>query len=73
MMFGKRPNAPEELRSLPDEALCHEATAGNHDAFLVLFDRYCEDVFRLAYSVLRNKAGLKIWYRAFFLKCTQPC
>ena len=68
MMFGKRPNAPEELRSLPDEALCHEATAGNHDAFLVLFDRYCEDVFRLAYSVLRNKAEAEDLVQGLFLE-----
>ena len=31
MMFGKRPNAPEQFRSLPDEALCREAAAGNRD------------------------------------------
>ncbi len=68
MMFGKRPNAPEQLRSLPDEALCHEATAGNHDAFLVLFDRYCEDVFRLAYSVLRNKAEAEDLVQGLFLE-----
>jgi len=68
MMFGKRPNAPEQFRSLPDEVLCREATAGNHDAFLVLFDRYCEDVFRLAYSVLRNKAEAEDLVQGLFLE-----
>src|SRR6266478_6675456 len=68
IMFGKRPNAPEQLRSLPDEALCREAAAGNHDAFLVLFDRYCEDVFRLAYSVLRNKAEAEDLVQGLFLE-----
>jgi RNA polymerase sigma-70 factor (ECF subfamily) len=68
MMFGKRPNAPEQLRSLPDEALCREAAAGSHDAFLVLFDRYCEDVFRLAFSVLRNKAEAEDLVQILFLE-----
>ena len=68
IMFGKRPNAPEQLRSLSDEALCREATGGNHDAFLVLFDRYCEDVFRLAYSVLRNKAEAEDLVQGLFLE-----
>jgi Sigma-70 region 2 len=67
-MFGKRPNAPEQLRSLPDEVLCCEATGGNHDAFLVLFDRYCKDVFRLAYSVLRNKAEAEDLVQGLFLE-----
>src|SRR6266480_3275837 len=68
MIFGKRSNAPERLRSLPDESLCREATAGNHDAFLVLFDRYCEDVFHLAYSVLRNKAEAEDLVQGLFLE-----
>src|SRR5258708_11489889 len=68
IMFGKRPNAPEQLRSLPDEVLCRDATCGNHDAFLVLFDRYCEDVFRLAYSVLRNKAEAEDLVQGLFLE-----
>jgi len=68
MIFGKRSNAPERLHSLPDEALCRDATAGNHDAFLVLFDRYCEDVFRLAYSVLRNKAEAEDLVQGLFLE-----
>src|SRR5467141_1335697 len=68
IMFGKRPNAPEQLRSLSDEVLCREATGGNHDAFLVLFDRYCEDVFRLAYSVLRIKAEAEDLVQGLFLE-----
>src|SRR6266446_1288282 len=68
MMFGKRPNAPERFRSLPDEALCREVAAGSHDAFLVLFDRYCDDVFRLAVSVLRNKAEAEDLVQGLFLE-----
>src|SRR6267378_6052080 len=68
IMFGKRPNAPEQLRSQSDEDLCREAAAGNHDAFLVLFDRYCEDVFRLAFSVLRNKAEAEDLVQTLFLE-----
>src|SRR5260370_21457212 len=68
MICGKRSNAPEQLRCLPDEVLCREAAAGNHDAFLVLFERYCEDVFHLAFSVLRNKAEAEDLVQTLFLE-----
>jgi RNA polymerase sigma-70 factor (ECF subfamily) len=67
-MFGKRPNAPEQPRSLPDEGLCREVAKGNHEAFLVLFDRYWQDVFRLAYSVLRNTAEAEDLVQGLFLE-----
>ena len=68
MIFWKRLHAPDQLRSLPDEELCREVAKGNHVAFLVLFDRYWQDVFRLAYSVLRNKAEAEDLVQSLFLE-----
>jgi RNA polymerase sigma-70 factor (ECF subfamily) len=68
MIFWKRLHAPEQLWSLPDESLCREVIKGNHDAFLVLFDRYWQDVFRLASSVLRNAAEAEDLVQALFLE-----
>src|SRR6266850_3890126 len=68
MIFWKRPHGPEQLRSHSDEALCREVVKGNHDAFLTLFDRYWQDVFRLAYSVLRNKAEAEDLVQGLFLE-----
>src|SRR5258707_122567 len=68
MIFWKRPHGPEQLRSHSDEGLCREVAQGNHDAFLTLFDRYWQDVFRLAYSVLRNKAEAEDLVQGLFLE-----
>ena len=68
MIFWKRLHAPDQLCSLPDEELCGEVGKGNHVAFLVLFDRYWQDVFRLAYSVLRNKAEAEDLVQSLFLE-----
>lgn len=68
MTFWRRFPAPEHLRSLTDEALCREVVKGNHEAFLVLFDRYWQDVFRLAYSVLRNTAEAEDLVQGLFLE-----
>src|SRR5580693_6209539 len=68
MIFWKRRHVPEQLRSLPDEELCREVAKGSHVAFLVLFDRYWQDVFRLAYSVLRNKAEAEDLVQGLFLE-----
>jgi len=68
MIFWKRFRAPDQLRSLPDKELCREVTRGSHVAFLALFDRYCQDVFRLAYSVLRNKAEAEDLIQGLFLE-----
>jgi RNA polymerase sigma-70 factor (ECF subfamily) len=68
MIFWKRLHAPDQLRSLPDEELCREVAKGSHVAFLVLFDRYWQDVFRLAYSVLRNKAEAEDLVQGLFLE-----
>jgi RNA polymerase sigma-70 factor, ECF subfamily len=68
MNFWKRPHTPAQLGPLPDEELCREVIKGNHDAFLVLFDRYWQDVFRLAYSVLRNTADAEDLVQGLFLE-----
>src|ERR1700730_7837473 len=68
MIFWKRLHAPDQLSSLPDEELCREVARGNHVAFLVLFDRYWHDVFRLANSVLRNKADAEDLVQGLFLE-----
>jgi len=68
MTFWKRPHGPEQLRADSDEALCREISKGDQEAFLVLFDRYWQDVFRLAYSVLRNTAEAEDLVQALFLE-----
>jgi RNA polymerase sigma-70 factor, ECF subfamily len=68
IMFWKKPRGPELLRSHTDESLCREVAKGNHEAFLVLFDRYWQDVFRLARAVLRNEAEAEDLVQALFLE-----
>src|SRR5258707_12061930 len=55
MIFRNRPRDLAQLRADPDEVLCCEILKGNHEAFLVLFDRYWRDVYRLAYSGIREE------------------
>src|SRR3984893_18032981 len=68
MIFWKRLHAPDQLRTDADEELCREVAKGNHAAFLVLFDRYWQDVFRLAHSVLRNEAEAEDLVQGLFLE-----
>ena len=68
MTLGKRPHGLEQLRAGSDELLCREVVKGNHEAFLALFDRYWQDVFRLAYSVLRNTAEAEDLVQGLFLE-----
>jgi RNA polymerase sigma-70 factor (ECF subfamily) len=68
MTFWDRPRSPEQLRCLPDEPLCREVAQGNHEAFLVLFDRYWRQVFRLAYSVIRDHAEAEDLAQTLFLE-----
>jgi RNA polymerase sigma-70 factor (ECF subfamily) len=68
MIFWKRLQPPEQLRSLSDECLCREVAKGNHEAFLLLFDRHWRDVFRLASSVLRNAAEAEDMVQSLFLE-----
>jgi RNA polymerase sigma-70 factor (ECF subfamily) len=59
---------PEQLRCLPDEALCRGVAAGSHEAFLELFDRYWRQVYRLAYSVIRDPAEAEDLAQNLFLE-----
>src|SRR5258708_2801565 len=68
MTFSSRPRNPEQLKCLPDESLCREVAAGNQEAFLVLFDRYWGQVFRLAHSVIRDQAEAEDLAQALFLE-----
>ena len=66
-VFGRRPN-PAEFRSRPDEALCCEVKAGNQEAFLILFDRHWQQVFRIAWSVIRDEAEAEDLAQTLFLE-----
>jgi RNA polymerase sigma-70 factor, ECF subfamily len=68
MTFWKRPHGPDPVRIDSDEALCREVSNGNHEAFLLLFDRYWHDVFRLAFCVLRNQAEAEDLVQDLFLE-----
>ncbi len=68
MTFWNRPRSPEQLRCLPDEALCLEVAQGNQEAFLLLFDRYWRQVFRMAYSVIRDTGEAEDLAQTLFLE-----
>jgi RNA polymerase sigma-70 factor (ECF subfamily) len=68
ILFVKKPHHAEPTPAHSDEVLCREVAKGNQEAFLVLFDRYWLDVFRLAQSVLRNPAEAEDMVQALFLE-----
>lgn len=68
MIFWKRLRAPERLSALSDEELCRQLGKGNDEAFVVLFDRYWQDVFRMAHAVLRDKAEAEDFVQTLFLE-----
>lgn len=68
MALWDRSRSPEQLQYLPDEALCRKVRKGNQEAFLTLFDRHGGEVFRLAYSVLRNKEEAEDLVQSLFLE-----
>lgn len=68
MTFWNRISRLDSAESPSDEALCSEVRAGNHEAFLVLFDRYWQQVFRLANAVIRDKAEAEDLAQALFLE-----
>jgi RNA polymerase sigma-70 factor (ECF subfamily) len=68
MTFWDRPCSSEQLQYLPDESLCREVAHGNQEAFLVLFNRYWRQVFRLAYSVIRDEAEAEDLAQTLFLE-----
>ena len=63
-----RPRNAAENRPRPDEALCREVAAGSQEAFLILFDRHWQQVFRIAYSILRDAAEAEDLAQALFLE-----
>lgn len=67
-MFLNRPRGPEKMAHLSDESLCREVARGNQEAFLALFDRYWAQVFRFAYSVIRNQAEAEDVAQSLFLE-----
>jgi RNA polymerase sigma-70 factor (ECF subfamily) len=67
MISWNRKKTTQSLRSLCDELLCREAAAGNHEAFLELFDRYWHQVFRLACSVIRDESEAEDLAQDLFL------
>ncbi len=68
MTFWNGAHRGEALGSLTDESLCREVAAGNHEAFLELFDRYWRQVFRLAYAVIRDEAEAEDLAQGLFLE-----
>jgi RNA polymerase sigma-70 factor (ECF subfamily) len=68
MTLWNRPRSRQQLRCLPDEPLCREVAQGNPEAFLVLFDRYWRQVFRLANAVIRDEAEAEDLAQALFLE-----
>ena len=60
MSFWNLTRSSPELGLLTDEALCHHVGAGDYEAFIVLFDRYWRQVFRLANAVLRDAGERKM-------------
>jgi RNA polymerase sigma-70 factor, ECF subfamily len=68
MTFWNRARGPEAFRSLPDESLCREVRSGSHEAFLVLFDRYWQQVFRMAHAVIRDAAEAEDLAQTLFLE-----
>ncbi len=68
MTFSSRPRSLEQLKRLADESLCREVSQGNQEAFLVLFDRYWGQVFRLANAVIRDEAEAEDLAQSLFLE-----
>jgi RNA polymerase sigma-70 factor, ECF subfamily len=68
MTFWNRARTGEQLRDLSDESLCREVVKGNQEAFLILFDRHWRQVFRLAYSVIRDPAEAEDLAQSLFLE-----
>ncbi|PYY19935.1 MAG: hypothetical protein DMG62_24135 [Acidobacteria bacterium] len=54
MSFWDRRRSAHSLQALSDESLCREAKKGCYEAYLLLFDRYWRQVFRLAHAVLHE-------------------
>jgi len=67
-MNFRRPRNSTERRPRPDEELCREVAQGSQEAFLILFDRHWQPVFRIACSILRDEAEAEDLAQALFLE-----
>jgi RNA polymerase sigma-70 factor (ECF subfamily) len=68
MSFWDRKHTSQALQALSDESLCRKAKKGCYDAYLVLFDRYWRQVFRLAHAVLHDEGEAEDVAQALFLE-----
>ena len=68
MTLWDRPSNAEPSSRSSDESLCGEVAGGSQEAFLVLFDRYWPQVFRLAYAIIRDEAEAEDLAQALFLE-----
>ncbi len=68
MSFWDRTHNLHSLHALSDESLCREAKRGRYEAYLVLFDRYWRQVFRLANAVLHDEGEAEDVAQALFLE-----
>ena len=68
MSFWNRMQGAQSLQSMSDESLCSEVTEGRYEAYLVLFDRYWRQVFRLANAVLHDEGEAEDVAQALFLE-----
>jgi DNA-directed RNA polymerase specialized sigma24 family protein len=68
MSFWDRKHTSQSFQTLSDESLCREAKKGCYEAYLVLFDRYWRQVFRLAHAVLHDDGEAKVVAQALFLE-----
>jgi RNA polymerase sigma-70 factor (ECF subfamily) len=68
MSFWGRNHTSQSLQALSDECLCREAKNGCYEAYLILFDRYWRQVFRLAHAVLHDEGEAEDVAQALFLE-----
>src|SRR5579864_1412151 len=68
MSLWNRIHGAQSLQAMSDESLCNEVTKGRYEAYLVLFDRYWRQVFRLANAVLHDEGEAEDVAQALFLE-----
>jgi RNA polymerase sigma-70 factor, ECF subfamily len=68
MGIWNRTHSSQTLQGMNDESLCRESKNGCYDAYLVLFDRYWRQVFRLANAVLHDEGEAEDVAQALFLE-----
>ena len=66
MSFWDRKDTSRSLQDLSDWSVCREAKKGCYEAYLVLFDRYWRQVFRLVHAVLHDEGEAEVVAQALF-------